>query len=529
MSSSEGEGRPRQLVVGLDAMEWTLVRRWADEGKLPTFARLLREGAHGELASTSAQLPDTVWAAIYTGRNPAKLEKYFYVQYDRTTGDLRHVPDDAISARPFWEYLSDAGVRVGVVDVPKFRASRSLNGFQLANWGAHATKTARTSYPPGLLEQVTYRFGAHPVGDCDAVDDNPRALADLRRRILDGVRTHGALFRELMERERWEVFFAAFSAPHCIGHHFWHWVDPTHPRHGEPDTHGVADSIEQVYRAIDRELGDMIEAAGEDVVVTVVAAHGMGPIYHASWNLTEILDLLGYGESPPSAAAASGNGAEPREAKVNPWRVVKMIVPGKVQYAIKAMLPQRLQDELLFRWYAGGRDWKGRRAFSVPNNDSVGAIRVNVRGRDRNGIVAPGEEYRRVCEDIRSALEELVDPVTGRKVVRKVTISADEFEGPFLDDLPDLTVLWDQSFAWDTVRSDRLGTLHIKRQDSRAGSHTPYGFLIVAGAGVPAGEEIERARLYDVAPTVLELAGVDVPEDMDGGSLAARLRTGAPA
>lgn len=531
MSTTENDrtSRPRQLVVGLDAMEWSLVRRWADEGKLPTFSRLLREGAHGELASTSAQLPDTVWACIYTGTNPAKFEKYFYVQYDPKSGDLKHVHDDAIRAKPFWEHLSDAGVRVGVVDAPKFRLSDSLHGFQVTNWGAHATKTARASSPPELLEEVTRRHGEHPVGDCDAVDDNPKALAGLRDRILEGVRIHGALFRDLLERESWDVFFAGFSAPHCIGHHYWHWVDPTHPRHGEVDTHGLSDSIERVYRAIDMELGQMLETVGPETRVTVVAGHGMGPIYHASWNLPELLELLGYAGKPARRADAADNGDGGRDAKVNPWRIVKMVVPGKVQYAIKGVLPKRLQDELLFRWYAGGRNWKEHRAFAVPNNDSVGAIRVNVRGRDRFGVVEPGAEYEQVCRDIRDALQELVDPETGRKVVSRVTLTHEEFSGPHLDGLPDLTVLWDQSFPWNSVQSPRLGTLRIKRQDSRAGSHTPRGFVLVGGPGIAAGGTIEGGTLFDVAPTILDAAGVPVPAEMDGRPLTARSSTGAIA
>ena len=110
----------RQLVIGIDAMEWGLVRRWARGGKLPTFRRLMEQGTCAELASTSAQLPDTPWACTYTGMNPAKLEKYFYVQYDASTMGLRYVTDDAIRRPPFWELLSQAGLRVGVADAPKF-------------------------------------------------------------------------------------------------------------------------------------------------------------------------------------------------------------------------------------------------------------------------------------------------------------------------------------------------------------------------------------------------------------------------
>lgn len=507
----------RQLVIGLDAMEWSLVRRWADEGKLPTFRRLMEEGVRGELASTSAQLPDTVWACTYTGVNPAKFEKFFYVQYDAARLGLRHVLDDAIRRPAFWDYLSQAGVRVGVVDAPKFPLSRSLNGFQLTNWGAHATKTARASAPASLLGDIESRFGRHPVGDCDGVDSRPAALLALRTRVLEGVRCRGRVFRALMQERPWDVFVAAFSEPHCIGHHFWHFMDPSHPQHPTMDPLDLADSIQRVYRAIDEEIGQMIAMAGARTRCILVAGHGMGPIFHASWNLSEILDLLGFGrqrikDSPPRA------GRE-RSAPINPWRILKMIVPGAWQYRIKAALPSKLQEQLLFLWYRGGQRWDGRRAFAIPNNDSVGAIRVSVRGRDHKGLVEPGDEYREVCESIATGLTELKDAATGRPVVRRVTLTHDVFSGPFLEQLPDITVLWEQNFPWDVIDSPRFGRLRIRRQDSRTGSHTPRGFFLASGPGVSAGIELHGHSIYDIAPTVLEAARVPLPPDFDGAPL----------
>jgi predicted AlkP superfamily phosphohydrolase/phosphomutase len=400
MKTDINEKITRQLLVGLDAMEWSLVTRWVEAGKLPTFRYLIEQGTRAELASTAAQLPDTVWSCLYTGVNPARFEKFFYVQYDQSTQGLRHVLDDEITRPAFWDYLSQAGLRVGVVDAPKFKLSRSLNGFQLTNWGAHATKTARASSPASLLEEVNARFGRHPVGDCDAVDAKPRSLAELRDHVVEGVRRHGELFRFLISERQWDVFFAGFSAPHCIGHHFWHGADPAHPKHQEAVAQGLDDAIEQVYRAIDRELGKMIEMVGPETRVMVFAAHGMGPVYHASWNLPEILDLLGYGVKPAIKATIN----EARDARINPWRVLKMTIPGAWQYRIKAMLPQAMQDNLLFLWYSGGRNWKGSRAFAIPNNDLVGAIRLAVKGRDKYGVVEPGEEYRRTCREIGQAL-----------------------------------------------------------------------------------------------------------------------------
>jgi predicted AlkP superfamily phosphohydrolase/phosphomutase len=180
---------------------------------------------------------------------------------------------------------------------------------------------------------------------------------------------------------------------------------------------------------------------------------------------------------------------------------------------------KRLQDELVFRWYAGRHEWKGHRAFAVPNNESVGAIRVSVRGRDLGGLVERGEEYDRVCNDIASALAELRDPQSGRPVVQHITLTQREFHGPFLDALPDVTVLWDQTFPWDAVSSARVGTLRIRQQDRRDGSHSPRGFVLMRGPGIAPGSEIKGASLYDIAPTILAAAGVPTPPEMDGKPL----------
>jgi predicted AlkP superfamily phosphohydrolase/phosphomutase len=508
-----GAGSARQLLIGLDAAEWDLIKKWACEGKLPTFQRLMACGSHGPLATPAAQFPDAVWPALCTSVNPAKLEKYFYVQYDPQTMGLRHVPDEAIKRLPFWDHLSQAGRHVGIVDVPKFPLSRSLNGFQLANWGVHPTKSKPSSFPDSLLAEVQSRFGPHPVGDCGTVDDKPGPLRKLRQRLLDGIRRRGQMIRWLMQERPWDVFYAVFSESHCGGHLFWRFLDPPSSRPLTEETEDLADTLQQIYRAIDRELGEILALAGEDTFCLVFAAHGMGPLYHASWNLPEILDLLGYGQHPKSNVKQPG---EPRQAGVNPWRILKMVMPASLQYWINARLPRKMRDEILFRWYTGGRRWKDCRAFSVPNNDSVGAIRISVKGRDRHGLVEPGDEYHQVCREIADALRELTDVEGGRPVVKQVTFTQKTFAGPFLDQLPDLSVLWEQSFPWESLYSPRFGGLRLQLQDARSGGHTAQGFMLATGPGVMAGAEQSNGSIYNIGPTVLENAGLSVPPDFEG-------------
>ena len=505
----------RHLVIGLDAMEWTVVSRWVDAGRLPTFRRLVREGLRAELTSVADCLPDAAWTSLNYGVNPGKLEKYFYVEYDGATAALRFVPDCELRGAPFWHHLGQAGRHVGVVDVPHLPFHEVPGGFHVHGWGAHDAKVGFRTSPPSLRTEIEQRLGAHPVGDCERFDQ--RARDRLRQAIVAGAERQGTLFRWLMRDRPWDVFVCVFSAPHCAGHHFW------------SDGNGNG-TLEDAYRAVDREVGEMIALAGPETRVFLVAAHGMGPLVHASWHLSEILDRLGFGR--PGSGAGGSRGV--RIARINPWRIAKMVVPSSLQYAIKNALPQRLQAELLFRWYAGGLRYRGRTAFAVPNNEVVGAIRLAVAGRDRDGTVQPGDEYRRRCREIATALEELVDPASGRRVVAKVTALHEVYHGPFVERLPDLAVLWDGSFPWDAVSSPRLGTLRLRRQDGRVGSHTPSSFLLAIGPGIPAGAVSGRSIL-DVAPTILASAGVAVPEVMDGRPLyfAAQMRndwsTSSPA
>jgi predicted AlkP superfamily phosphohydrolase/phosphomutase len=496
-------------------MEWSLVRRWATAGKLPFLRQLMERGMRGELANTAAQLPDTAWPCVFTGMNPAKFGRYFYVQYDARTMGLQHLGEEAMGLPPVWERLSQAGQRVGVVDPPHFAGSRALNGVQVAHWGVHAIHAPRVSIPETLLGEIEARFGRHPVGECDAVDDTPGSLARLRRRILDGVRLHGEVIRTLIQASPWDTFVAGFSESHCAGHHFWRFMDSSHPRHPRTALHGLADTIERVYRAIDEEIAKIVDVVGPDVRCLVVSAHGMGPLYHASWNLQEILEVLGFGE--PATGEAAGRPGW-RRARRNPWRAVKMLLPGALQYRIKATLPRGLQHRLVENIYTGGRRWDACRAFAIPNNDTVGAIRINLQSRDRTGLV-PAAEYAPLCKEITEALHELEDPATGRPVVKRVTFIRDEFQGPFIDRLPDLTVLWEQSFPWTSVHSPRFGTFELHRQDARTGSHTEHGFLLVTGPGIPAGQELEGASVYDITPTMLEAAAVDRPAGLDGRPL----------
>lgn len=75
MTTATGADRaPRQLLIGIDAMEWTLVRKWAGEGALPALRRMIDEGVVAQLTSSAHALPDMSWTTFSLGMNPGEIE-----------------------------------------------------------------------------------------------------------------------------------------------------------------------------------------------------------------------------------------------------------------------------------------------------------------------------------------------------------------------------------------------------------------------------------------------------------------------
>ncbi|MGH7783845.1 MAG: hypothetical protein ACREO5_08425, partial [Candidatus Binatia bacterium] len=94
-------------------------------------------------------------------------------------------------AEPFWQFLSRAGRRVAVLDVPLSPYSKDLNGIQLVEWGAHDAQYGFMTSPPGLAQEVIARFGRHPWrGNCDADRDIDDYVA-FRDGLLKGIAKKG--------------------------------------------------------------------------------------------------------------------------------------------------------------------------------------------------------------------------------------------------------------------------------------------------------------------------------------------------
>ena len=166
-------------------------------------------------------------------------------------------------------------------------------------------------------------------------------------------------------------------------------------------------------------------------------------------------------------------------------------------------------------WYHTA--WPRMKAFALPSF-SEGYIRLNVRGRDRDGVVDPAE-YTQVCDQIEALLRQVRNARTGKPMVARVMRSrksAADDDAKLPD--PDLLILW-AAEPTDVVDTPfgRIGPMPF----NRTGSHVERGFLIASGNGIATGATLPRAHALDLAPTILSLMGAPVPHYMEGKPLFA--------
>ncbi len=519
------------LVIGLDSVDKDLVQQWAGAGVLPTFKSLLENAAWGTTQSPIGLYVNSIWPTFYTGVSPASHGFYNYHRPDLESYERVRVLPDFLKKEPFWNELSRAHKKVAVIDVPKTFPSPDLNGIHLVDWGVHDPKQEGfRTWPPSLAKEVENLFGKDTLGKCDRSEYIPDRLAEFRDVLLRRLEKKTEVSQYFLAKGEWDLFLTVFSEGHCAGHQCWHLHDPGHPRYNAEDAAKVGNPIKEVYIALDKAIGELLQQAGPDTDVMIVSSLGMGPHYNGSFQLDRMLQALenhnnaGSQKPPPGIDPSTDEGFldaifkaldNPREEKKYP------LVLNALQW-IRSGLPAGVGVRRLLRKFkdtwtqAKAREkrdrFKNRKCFEVRNGDAVGAVRVNLVGRESNGQVHPGSEYDDFCQALIQDLMSFTNVESGEPLIKRVLRTADLYQGECLDDLPDLLVEWNTNKSIGNVHSPKTGLIRGEYIKCRSGDHRPEGIFFATGPSFKSGPIGQSVAILDFAPTIASLLGVDLPQ-----------------
>lgn len=520
----------RVFIIGWDGATWDLIKPWIAEGKLPNIAKLIEEGSSGPLRSTLPPMTFPAWSSFMTGVNPGKHGIFDFMRQTPGKYDLEFVNGGQRKAPSFWQLLSEAGRKVISISVPCTFPPEPVNGIMVSGFdapglgGSGSRVDSRGMYPPELFEELDKAVGGHPVGSFPMGEINAGRPEVAIQKIVEAVREKAETTKYLMQNKEWDCCMILFGESDGVGHHFWKYCDPESPLYSETDN--LRDSIYRVYEELDKQIAELRALLPEDTRILMMSDHGFGGV--SNWVLYPNCWLHEHEMIKFRGGASRGY------SRMVDWAKLRAVafLPARVKRMIYRLLRGRLGSIESSVRYAM-IDWNNSQAY-FEENPYYPVLRINLKGREANGVVEPGEEYERVRDELIEKLEDWRHPETGERIVLKAYRREEVYSGQCLDEAPDILIHWAENEGYTysfKVSSKSKDLAWAKAVDphkpenlafftGKSGSHRDDGIFLAHGPGIAAGRQVEDAKIIDFAPTILHLLGVPTPEDMDGQLLA---------
>ncbi len=516
--SGTTEGRRKVIVFGIDGGTLSLVGPWAKRGELPNLSRLLGSGASGALRSTVHPLTPQAWSSFLTGMNPGKHGVYDFGKRRETNYDLCLTDSSDRRAPAVWNYLEEHNLTTGVFNVPLTFPLEPVHGFMVS--GMHSPSVEQAMGPPSLMQDVQE---AAPDYRIDVMSPWYTEMDDFLRDVYEMADARRRLAVHLYRKYQPDLYICVMVAVDRVCHALFKQM--SHPLEHNRDGRGgwkYSGEVLKAYRAVDRCLGELMDAADDDTVFIVMSDHGFGTLDRdvslnqffleqgiMSFCPTKVRPRLPVVGRPPGHAGRSA-------AEVLADRVTRTVPP--LRWAEDRSIRRGEIPLALRRWeYI---DWDRTQAYS---QGLFGNVYINLRGREPEGCVAP-EDYHRVREEVAAALLSITDPEDGDRVVSQVYRREELYSGPYLEEAPDLVVTM-RDYAYMTRGGNELSSTEIISEPAvnHSGNHRLNGMLIMNGPGIRPGYRVKGAHIMDVMPTVLHILGVPVPVEVDGRVLSEAL------
>jgi predicted AlkP superfamily phosphohydrolase/phosphomutase len=460
-------------VLGLDCAAPEIV--FGDE-RLVNLRRLMEAGAYGRLESVTPPITVPAWMCMCTSQDPGSLGVYgFRNRVDYSYDKLGFANSASIKALAIWDQLAREGKRSIIVGVPPNYPPRKINGISIGCFLTPDTTKNDFTHPVSLKARINELVGEYPVDVKNFRTDRKDWLKDEIFRMSE---KQWKVVHWLLKDQQWDYFHFVDIGLDRMHHGFWNFFDEKHVQFepGNP----FQNAIPEYYLWLDAQIGKALELLDEDTLVLVVSDHGAqrldGGIAVNEWLIRE--ELLVLNEYPGSLTPFE-------KLNVN-WSKTKV-------------------------WSEGGY---------------YARVFFNVHGREPNGVIPPGE-YEVFQEEMRAKFEALTDDKG--QPLNSLVFKPKEIYQNVRNVAPDLIVHFGGLY-WRSIGTVGHKTVHVQENDTGPDgcNHAQYGTFILAGPNCPLHGEFEGARLLDIAPTLLDLAGYEIPETMQGRSLVAGLEKKPP-
>ena len=453
------------LVIGLDCAAPELL---LGDDRLTNVRRLMAAGCYGKLESVIPPITIPAWRCMVTSQDPGSLGVYgFRNRADHSYGRLEVVNSKSFKALTIWDYLAMEGKRAVLIGVPPSFPPPKVNGISVGCFLTPDPETDTYTHPPEVANEIRNLVGEYMVDVKGFRTDDKGWLRD---QIFEMSRRQFTVVRHYLERAHWDYFHFVNIALDRVHHGFWKYHDPRHVGY-EPGT-PYETVIRDFYLHLDEEIGRLLELVDDDTLVLIVSDHGAQPLSGGfcvnEWLVKEGLLVL---DEYPSEVTPFG------KLRVN-WEKTRV-------------------------WSEGGY---------------YARVFFNVQGREPTGVIPPSD-YESFRDEMKAKFESTTGPAGAP--LGTLAFKPNEIYREVRNVAPDLIVHFG-ALDWRSVGGVGYnGRIHVRENDTGPDdcNHAQFGTFVLAAPNVPALGELSGVRLLDIAPSLLEAAGHEIPESFQGRSI----------
>ncbi len=467
------------FVLGLDGGTFNIINPMIKKGLLPNIKKIIDNGTSGILKSTIPPATLPAWPSFFTGKNPGKHSIFDFFKKDENQDKKVLNCSKDIKSDKIWNILDKYDKASIIINIPSTYPPEELNGIMVT--GMLTPNGKKFTYPEEFESELK-----HKIPDYIIEPDKENS-----KELFREIKTRFNTISYLIERYEWDFFAVLIRSTDVAQHTAWY----------------NQEFIYSIYENIDRELSKLLTKL-KDINIMIISDHGFCP-YNYNVHINSYLEqkgFLSYKKDKRDSILIKSL----KQIGITKEEIFNLLGHLGLQRILKKITPKSIKN--MIPSYSKDIDWKETKAsFSAAFTTENNSIQINLKGREPQGIVKE-EDYEKVKEELIKILYELKDPDNNKNIITKVIDCKNVFKGPYTHLAPDLILEFDSNYKADLTRvNDKI----ITKTENTFGRHDMNGIFLSFGPDIKPNHKL-NAEIIDLAPTILNIIGIEIPEDMDG-------------
>ena len=327
-------------------------------------------------------------------------------------------------------------------------------------------------YSKELYKNIGYFYTQGIAEDTKALDNGILSEDEFLQEAQVVLRDRLKILDYELKRFKRGLLFFYISSIDTSSHMFWGFMEKDNPEYESEKFKKYRNVMYDLYKRMDAVLADVLSRVDDDTVVMVMSDHGFADF---RW-----------------------------QVNINTW----LAKQGYIE-----LLPDWNPEKEYFE----SVKWSGTKAYAL----GINGLYINLRGRERFGTVSPGREYKDLVDEIAFKLEAMVDPKTGRRIVRKAFKKNETYHGPYTDNAPDIVIGFYRGYRSSDESALGQFSNEVITENTRkwAADHCMDYREVPGILLVNKKITLQEPALYDIAPTILKEFGIDPLPEMVGKSI----------